>query len=107
MGWNEPDKGKDPWKGKDQPPDLDEAFKRIHEKFKKIFSGGTVKLNNKSSNGGIGFLAGLVALIIVAIWALSGIFIGLSRLTVNESLFFEQVVLKDVPNIKQYCFCIL
>ena len=75
MGWNEPDKGKDPWKGKDQPPDLDEAFKRIHEKFKKIFSGGTVKLNNKSSNGGIGFLAGLVALIIVAIWALSGIFI--------------------------------
>ncbi|MCK1850949.1 protease modulator HflK N-terminal domain-containing protein, partial [Legionella pneumophila] len=25
MGWNEPEKGKDPWSGKNQPPDLDEA----------------------------------------------------------------------------------
>jgi len=75
MGWNEPEKGKDPWKGKDQPPDLDEAFKRIHEKFKKTFSGGTGKSNNTSSGGGVSLLVGLVALFILAIWALSGIFI--------------------------------
>ncbi|RUR05604.1 FtsH protease activity modulator HflK [Legionella sp. km772] len=75
MGWNEPEKGKDPWKGKDQPPDLDEAFKRIHEKFKKTFSGGTGKSNNSNSNGGASLLAGLIAVIIVVIWALSGIFI--------------------------------
>lgn len=75
MGWNEPDKGKDPWKGKDQPPDLDEAFKRIHEKFKKTFSGGAGKSNNTGSGNGAGLLAGLIAIAIVAIWALSGIFI--------------------------------
>lgn len=48
MGWNEPDKGKEPWKGKNQPPDLDEALKRIHEKLKKVF-GGTAKTNNEPS----------------------------------------------------------
>lgn len=37
MGWNEPDKGKDPWSGKNQPPDLDEALKRFQEKLKKTF----------------------------------------------------------------------
>lgn len=37
MGWNEPEKGKDPWSGKNQPPDLDEALKRIQEKLKKTF----------------------------------------------------------------------
>ena len=35
MGWNEPEKGKDPWSGKKQPPDLDEALKRFQEKIKK------------------------------------------------------------------------
>ncbi len=75
MGWNEPEKGKDPWKGKDQPPDLDEAFKRIHEKLKKTFLGGPGKSNNTSSNGSIGLLAGLIAIVVVAIWVLSGIFI--------------------------------
>lgn len=75
MGWNEPEKGKDPWKGKDQPPDLDEAFKRIHEQFKKLFWGGASKSNNTSSNNGLGMLFGLMMAIIIAIWALSGIFI--------------------------------
>lgn len=37
MGWNEPEKGKDPWSGKNQPPDLDEALKRIQDKLKKTF----------------------------------------------------------------------
>ena len=41
MGWNEPDKGKDPWSGKNQPPDLDEALKRLQSKFKKLFMGGS------------------------------------------------------------------
>ncbi|CEG58008.1 FtsH protease activity modulator HflK [Legionella fallonii] len=75
MGWNEPEKGKDPWKGKNQPPDLDEAFKRLHEKVKKLF-GGSGKSSNKSSNGSSGgLLTGMVILIVFVLWVLSGIFI--------------------------------
>jgi membrane protease subunit HflK len=76
MGWNEPEKGKDPWKGKNQPPDLDEALKRIHEKLKKTFFGGTGKSDNDtsgSSSGGL--LAGIVVLVAFILWVLSGIFI--------------------------------
>ncbi|KTD54965.1 protease subunit HflK [Legionella sainthelensi] len=76
MGWNEPDKGKEPWKGKNQPPDLDEALKRIHEKLKKVLFGGTAKTNNepsKKSNGGL--VAMMIILLAFLLWALSGIFI--------------------------------
>ncbi|KTD06012.1 protease subunit HflK [Legionella gratiana] len=76
MGWNEPDKGKEPWKGKNQPPDLDEALKRIHDKMKKILFGGNGKSNNepskKSTNG---LVATLIILIAFLLWSLSGIFI--------------------------------
>lgn len=77
MGWNGPDKGKDPWGGKSQPPDLDEALKRLQSKFKQLFSRKTVKQTtpmSESSPGG-GMLAGFVLLIVVALWFLSGIFI--------------------------------
>ncbi|KTD40082.1 FtsH protease activity modulator HflK [Legionella parisiensis] len=76
MGWNEPDKGKDPWKGKNQPPDLDEALKRVHDKLKKLFGGGPAKTGNeptKKSNGGLMTL--VVILIAFILWVLSGIFI--------------------------------
>lgn len=76
MGWNEPEKGKDPWKGKNQPPDLDEALKRIHEKLKKTFFGGTGKSDNDSSGSSSGgLLAGIVVLVAFILWVLSGIFI--------------------------------
>lgn len=76
MGWNEPEKGKDPWKGQNQPPDLDEALKRIHEKLKKTFFGGSNKSdNNSSNNSGGGLIAVMVALIVFILWVLSGIFI--------------------------------
>ncbi|KTD05558.1 FtsH protease activity modulator HflK [Fluoribacter gormanii] len=76
MGWNEPDKGKDPWKGKNQPPDLDEALKRVHDKLKKILFGGAAKMSNEPSKKSN---SALVTLIVVSIafilWVLSGIFI--------------------------------
>ncbi|MGL6029266.1 MAG: protease modulator HflK, partial [Legionella sp.] len=76
MGWNEPEKGKEPWKGKDQPPDLDEALKRIQEKLKKAFLGGSgSNSNNRTTNSSGGFLAGLIIAVVVLLWALSGIFI--------------------------------
>lgn len=77
MGWNEPDKGNDPWSGKKQPPDLDEALKRLQAKFKKILSGHST--NNSSEPpvlaGSGGIIAAMIASIIFILWALSGIFI--------------------------------
>ena len=78
MGWNEPGKGKDPWGGKNEPPDLDEALKRLQAKLKKIFIGGAKKIDNSHSDlnsGGVGVLALVILLVSFILWALSGIFI--------------------------------
>ena len=77
MAWNEPGgNNNDPWKNKgskDQgPPDLDEVFKNIMNKFGK-FGGG----KGGSSSGGKGFGGiGLSVIlgIIVAVWVLSGFY---------------------------------
>ncbi len=81
MGWNGPDKGKDPWGGKSQPPDLDEALKRLQDKLKKMFLRGSEKQTTSesvsdsgpSSNGS--FLAMIVLFAVFILWGLSGIFI--------------------------------
>lgn len=76
MGWNEPDKGKDPWSGKKQPPDLDEALKRFQSKLKKIIFGGSSQTTSQPvtpKSGGL--IASIILLIIFILWALSGIFI--------------------------------
>lgn len=78
MGWNEPDKGKDKdsWRGKNQPPDLDEALKRLQSKLKKsLFGGGSKGKKDSNGSSGGGALAVVIGLIIVLLWALSGIFI--------------------------------
>ena len=76
MGWNDPDKNNDPWGGKNQPPDLDEVFKRMHKKVKAFFGDGkgpSGKVSSKDSPGGIMVV---IALVVVSIlWVLSGIFI--------------------------------
>ena len=84
MGWNEPDKGKDPWNGKNQPPDLDEALKRLQQKLKKLFLRGGASsspsvakpdsvIPRENPNGGV--IALVVVLVAMLLWALSGIFI--------------------------------
>jgi len=81
MGWNEPDKGKDPWSGKNQPPDLDEALKKLQARLKRVFAGrGSAPDNNnpehsKDSIGNSGLLGGMLLLVVFILWALSGIFI--------------------------------
>lgn len=88
MGWNGPDNGKDPWRSKDQPPDLDAALKQLQLKLKKLFSNGKPKSGGPSkfkgtSGGGSGvgvpeggpFAVILLAAAAVVLWALSGIFI--------------------------------
>ena len=82
MGWNGPDKGKDPWGGKNQPPDLDEALKRLHDKMKQLFQRAAGKKpasilasGSSSDSGPSGLLAGLIFLGVFVLWVLSGIFI--------------------------------
>lgn len=82
MGWNEPEKGKDPWGGKNQPPDLDEALKRLQRKLKKTFmrDRGPAKAGNAQSDvtpgpGGGAALSLIIGLVVLVLWALSGIFI--------------------------------
>lgn len=77
MGWNEPDKGKDPWSGKKQPPDLDETLKRFQSKLKKILFGGSTQApaSQPTDPKSGGLIASMIALIIFILWALSGIFI--------------------------------
>lgn len=80
MGLNDPENNKkDPWSGRNQPPDLDEALKQLQKKLKAMFGAGLGKKNSDSNNASpdssAGFLATLVALAVVILWALSGIFI--------------------------------
>lgn len=85
MGWNGPDKGKDSWGGKGQPPDLDEALKRLQAKLKKMFSQASVSRkasesvsgagNDPDGVAGGGLLAAVVLAAVFVLWALSGIFI--------------------------------
>ncbi|MDH5217228.1 MAG: FtsH protease activity modulator HflK [Gammaproteobacteria bacterium] len=81
MAWNEPNGSgdKDPWGGrKDQqgPPDLDEVIKNLQKKFAGLFGGkgGGGGSRTGSGNGGsIG--ASFFLILVVSIWALSGIYI--------------------------------
>lgn len=77
MGWNGPDKGKDPWGGKSQPPDLDEALKRLQDKIKKMFLRDDGKRATPEPTQRLGgrLLGLIVSLIVFAMWGLSGIFI--------------------------------
>jgi membrane protease subunit HflK len=78
MPWNEPGKDKDPWgqRNNDGPPDLDELFKNLREKFGGLFGGGKGKMPRVP--GGPGNLTGVIGFIVVAllvVWALTGIYI--------------------------------
>lgn len=77
MGWNEPDKGKDPWGGKNEPPDLDEALKRLQEKLKNSFFGSSGGDSASTSGDGPSgsILAAMIGLVVFLLWAISGIFI--------------------------------
>lgn len=76
MAWNEPGgNNNDPWKnkgGRDQgPPDLDEVFKNLMNKFGK-FGGGSGGSSGGKGLGGIGIAA--IVGIAVIVWGLSGFY---------------------------------
>ena len=74
MAWNEPGGGnRDPWGGKggsEGPPDLDEMARKMRERVNSMFGGRGGK-----SGGGKPFNFGLIAIIAVVAWVLSGIYI--------------------------------
>lgn len=78
MAWNEPGGSgdKDPWgnrKNEQGPPDLDEIFKQLQKKLSGLF-GGKIKSPGGSGAGG-GFGLSFILAIVLAVWALSGIYI--------------------------------
>jgi len=84
MAWNEPGGSgkKDPWGGgngknkNDGPPDLDEVVKKMQQKFNSVFGGGGGGGGQGSASGGVGSMGiGLIAIVAVIAWALSGIYI--------------------------------
>lgn len=75
MAWNEPGGGnKDPWGNRknDGPPDLDEIFRRLQDKLGGLF-GGRRSGGGSSGNAVFGVIA--VAVVLVAVWFFSGIYI--------------------------------
>ncbi len=80
MAWNEPGNGKDkdPWGQKnrqDGPPDLDEVLRKLQGKLGGLFGGGPRKTGSGEGSEGLPFGIGLLLIIGIIIWMLSGIYI--------------------------------
>ncbi len=81
MAWNEPggnSNNQDPWGdrkggGRQGPPDLDEAFRKLQESLNGIFGGGK-KRNNDTSGGGFGLL-GIGVALLGAVWLWNAVYI--------------------------------
>ncbi|EAQ98650.1 FtsH protease activity modulator HflK [Congregibacter litoralis] len=79
MAWNEPGGGnnsRDPWGGGNQgPPDLDEALKKLQQRFGGLFGGG--KGGGAGGSGGGGASASLFIVLLCGaalVWALMGLY---------------------------------
>ena len=95
MPWNEPGKDKDPWgqRNNDGPPDLDELFKNLREKFGGLLGGG--KGSIPKVPGGPGNLSGIIGFFVVAVllvWSLTGIYIVDEGWRGVETRFGERTV---------------
>jgi membrane protease subunit HflK len=80
MPWNEPGgngKNNDPWGKRDQgPPALDKVFSDLLKKLNALFLGKKGPSSWQPSNTqNTGFLAGIIAVVVLVIWFLSGLYI--------------------------------
>jgi len=78
MPWNEPGKDKDPWgqRNNDGPPDLDELFNSLKNKFGGLLGSGGAKLPRvPGGSGNLGGVIGFAAVALVIGWLLTGIYI--------------------------------
>ena len=122
MPWNEPGKDKDPWgqRNNDGPPDLDELFKNLRDKFGGLLgSAGKGKIPRvPGGSGNIAGLIGFIAIVMIGVWFITGFYIvdegwrGVetrfgSRTTVSQAGLhwhipypIEDVELVNVSNIR-------
>ncbi len=87
MAWNEPggsgnngSGNKDPWgnRGNQGPPDLDEFIKKLQAKLGGLFGGkgGSGSTGGSDASGNAGSISlGLIVIVLLGVWALSGIYI--------------------------------
>lgn len=77
MAWNDDDKNKDPWSGRNEqtPPDLSKVFSNFFNKAKKKAGGGSGGDDQDGDFKGVGLIASFVLIVILALWFISGIFI--------------------------------
>ena len=78
MPWNEPGKDQDPWgpRNNDGPPDLDELFKNLKNKFGGLLGGGGKgKMPNVPSGSGGVTVFVIAGVILLLAWAATGIYI--------------------------------
>jgi len=77
MAWNQPGgDNKDPWGGKggnEGPPDLDEMARKMRDKMNSFF--GSRGGKGGGSGGGMSMNYGLIAIVALVAWVLSGIYI--------------------------------
>jgi modulator of FtsH protease HflK len=96
MPWNEPGKDKDPWgqRNNDGPPDLDEVFKNLKNKFGGLLGGGRKGGMPRvpSGSGNVSGLIGFIALVLLFGWALTGIYIVDEGWVGVETRFGERTV---------------
>ena len=72
MAWNDQGGGKDPWggnRGGDAPPDIDEALRKLKEKFSSFGGGGS---GGDSFGTGGKSLATAALTILLLLWAMLG-----------------------------------
>jgi membrane protease subunit HflK len=93
MPWNEPGKDKDPWgqRNNDGPPDLDELFRNLKNKFGGVFGGGG-KARIPSGPGNLSGAVGFVVVLLLVVWALTGIYIVDEGWRGVETRFGERTV---------------
>ncbi|OGI52847.1 MAG: HflK protein [Candidatus Muproteobacteria bacterium RIFCSPHIGHO2_02_FULL_65_16] len=85
MAWNEPGRSgeKDPWGGQrkkpgEGPPDLDQILRNLQEKLRALFGGRKGDGPGGGGLGGLGasgFGIGLIVLVALALWLLSGFYV--------------------------------
>ena len=93
MPWNEPGKDKDPWgqRNNDGPPDLDELFRNLKNKFGGVLGGGG-KGKLPSGSGNVSGVVGFVVVLLLIVWALTGIYIVDEGWRGVETRFGERTV---------------
>jgi membrane protease subunit HflK len=84
MAWNEPGGGnsggkRNPWGGGNKPdqgpPDLDEVFRNLRRRFGGLFGGGGTGGRGPVMSGPArGFSIGTIAIVLLAIWAFTGLY---------------------------------